>query len=81
MRLIDSDYDFNDIKLKPSELWTLCDDSCYDSIKGPLSALHKNPAGASGGKRNHKVGKRIHSYHVLGWAKPKSRRGSPSCST
>jgi hypothetical protein len=36
MRLIDIDYDFNDIKFKPSELWTLCDDSCYGSIKGLL---------------------------------------------
>uniref|UniRef100_M4BWE8 Uncharacterized protein n=1 Tax=Hyaloperonospora arabidopsidis (strain Emoy2) TaxID=559515 RepID=M4BWE8_HYAAE len=46
------DDDFNDTKFKPSELWTLRDDSCYGCIKSPLSALHKNPAGASGGERN-----------------------------
>ncbi len=62
MRPIDSDYDFNDIKFNPSELWTLCDESCYGSIKGPLSALHKNPAEASGGERNHKAGKHVHSH-------------------
>jgi hypothetical protein len=61
MRPIDSDYDFNDIKFKSSELWILCDDSCYDSIKGPLLALHKNLAGASKGERNHKAGKCVHS--------------------
>ncbi len=48
MRPIDNDYDFNDIKFKPSKLWTLCDDLCYNSIKGSLLALHKNPAGARG---------------------------------
>ncbi|CAK9207874.1 unnamed protein product [Sphagnum troendelagicum] len=71
MRPMDSDYDFNDIKFKPSELWTLCDNSCYGSIKGPLSTLHKNPAGASGGKHNHKASKRVHnrSRTRLGQAK------------
>jgi hypothetical protein len=71
MRPIDNDYDFNDIKFKPSELWTLCDDSCYGSIKGLLSTLHKNPTGASGGECNHKAGKRIHSCSCarLGQAK------------
>ncbi|CAK9873512.1 unnamed protein product [Sphagnum jensenii] len=53
---IDSDYDFNDIKFKPSELWTLCDIWCYGSIKGPLSTLHKNLARANRGKCNHKAG-------------------------
>jgi hypothetical protein len=49
----------------------LCDDLCYDSIKGLLSALHKNPTGASGGKCNHKAGKRVHSCSCarLGQAK------------
>jgi hypothetical protein len=61
MRPIDNDYDFNNIKFKLLELWTLCDDSCYGSIKGPLSALHKNLAGASGGEGNHKAGKRVHN--------------------
>ncbi|CAK9221855.1 unnamed protein product [Sphagnum troendelagicum] len=71
---IDSDYDFNDIKFKPSELWTLCDDWCYGSIKGPLSALHKNLAKASGGKCNHKAGKCVHSRSCarLGQAKIKT---------
>ncbi len=71
MRPIDNDYDFNDIKFKPSELWTLCDDSCYGSIKGLLSALHKNPIGANGGERNHKAGKHVHSRSCarLGQAK------------
>jgi len=73
MQPIDSDYDFNDIKFKPSELWTLCDNSCYGSIKGLLSALHKNPAGASGGECNHKAGKRVHNRSCarLGQAKIK----------
>jgi hypothetical protein len=74
MRPIDSDYDFNDIKFKSSELWTLCDDSCYSSIKGLLSTLHKNPSGASRGKHNHKASKRIHSRSCarLGQAKIKT---------
>ncbi len=42
-------------------MWTLCDDSCYGSTKGLLSALHKNPIEASGGERNHKAGKCVHS--------------------
>jgi hypothetical protein len=68
---IDNDYDFKDIKFKPSKLWTLCDDSCYICIKGPLSALHKNPARASRGECNHKVGKCVHSHSCarLGQAK------------
>jgi hypothetical protein len=72
---IDNDYDFNDIKFKPLELWMLCDDSCYGSIKGPLSALHKNPARASEGERNHKAGKRVHSRSCawLGQAKIETR--------
>jgi hypothetical protein len=71
MRPIDSDYDFNNIKFKPSELWTLCDDSCYGSIKGSLLALHKNSTRASGGERNHKAGKHVHnrSRTQLGQAK------------
>jgi hypothetical protein len=61
MRLIDNDYDFNDIKFKSLELWMLCDDLWYGSIKGPLSTLHKNPAGASEGDHNHKANKCVHS--------------------
>ena len=45
----------------PSELWTIYDDHYYGVIKGCLFALHKNPTGASGGERNHKAAKRIHS--------------------
>ncbi len=68
---INNDYNFNDIKFKPSKLWTLCDDSCYGSIKGSLSPLHKNSIRASGGERNHKAGKRVHSrsHARLGQAK------------
>jgi hypothetical protein len=44
----DDDIDFQDTMMKPSELWTLCDDSCYGAIKSSLSAIHRNPAGASG---------------------------------
>ena len=61
IRKKDTDDDFSDVKFKPSQLWTLCDESIYGSIKGPLSALHKNPAGASGGERKHKAAKRGHS--------------------
>ncbi len=61
MRPIDNDYDFNDIKFKSSKLWTLCGNLCYGSIKGLLLALHKNPAEANEGDRNHKVGKCVHS--------------------
>ena len=57
----DKDFDFGDIMMKPSELWALCDDSCYGSIKHALSALHRNPPGASGGERNHKSAKHVHS--------------------
>ena len=53
--------DFEDYMMKPSELWTLCDDSDYGSIKHLLSAVHRNPAGASGGERNHKSAKHVHS--------------------
>ena len=53
--------DFEDIMMKPSELWTLCDDSDYSAIKHLLSAVHRNPAGASGGERNHKSAKHVHS--------------------
>ena len=45
----------------PSILWTLSDDHYYGAIKGCLFALHKNPTGASGGERNHKATKHIHS--------------------
>ena len=53
--------DFEDTMMKPSELWTLCDDSDYSAIKHRLSAVHCNPAGASGGERNHKSAKQVHS--------------------
>ncbi len=53
--------DFEDTMMKPSELWTLCDDSEYSAIKHPLSAVHQNAAGASGGERNHKSAKQVHS--------------------
>ena len=54
--------DFEDYMMKPLELWTLCDDSDYGgSIKHLLSAVHCNPARASGGERNHKSAK--HGVH------------------
>jgi len=36
--------DFEDTAMKPSELWTLCDDSEYGSIKHLLCSVHRNPA-------------------------------------
>jgi hypothetical protein len=57
----DKNSDFEDVMMKPAELWTLCDDNCYGAIKLPISAVHRNPAGASGGERNHKSAKRVHS--------------------
>jgi hypothetical protein len=78
MRPIDNDYDFNDIKFKPSELWTLCDDLCYGSITGLLLALHKNPSRAS------TITRQANAFtvtHTLGWAKPRSKWGPPYCST
>ena len=57
---IELDNEFHDTQFKTSELWSLSDDACYGTIKGPLSALQKNPAGASGGVRNHKAAKRVH---------------------
>ena len=56
----DNNGDFEDSEMKPSELWTLCDDSEYGSIKHLLCAVHRNPAGASGGERNHKAAKYVH---------------------
>ena len=53
--------DVNDIKSKPSDLWTECDGSCYGYMKSPPSALHKNPAGARGGDSNNNAAKRFHS--------------------
>ncbi|CAK9237534.1 unnamed protein product [Sphagnum troendelagicum] len=60
MRPLNADHDFEEVLFKPSELWSLCDDSSYGSLKGPLSAVHCNPAGAAGGERNHKAAKRVH---------------------
>ena len=45
----------------PFELWTLFEDRYYGAMTGCLFALHKNPTGASGGERNHKAAKRVHS--------------------
>ena len=43
--------DFEDTMMKLSELWTLCNnDSEFCAIKHLLSAVHCNPAGASGGE-------------------------------
>ena len=53
--------DFEDTMMKPVELWTMCDDADFGNIKHLLSALHRNPAGASGGERNHKSAKHVHS--------------------
>ncbi|CAM6070616.1 unnamed protein product [Sphagnum tenellum] len=40
MRPMNADHDFEEVLFKPSELWSLCDDSSYGSLKGPLSAVH-----------------------------------------
>ncbi|CAK9883250.1 unnamed protein product [Sphagnum jensenii] len=60
MRPLNADHDFEEVLFKPSELWSLCDDSSYGSLKGPLSAVHCNPARAAGGERNHKAAKHVH---------------------
>jgi len=53
---------FKDTMMKPSELRMLSGDSYYtSSIKHLLSAVHRNVAGASGGERNHKSAKLVHS--------------------
>jgi hypothetical protein len=62
---------FEDNMMKPSELWTLCNDSDYSSIKHLLSVVHPNPAGASEGEQNHKSAKHVssHLHARLGAAK------------
>ena len=72
----DKDDDFSDITFKPSELWTLSDDHYYGAIKGRLSALHKNPTGASGGERNHKAAKRVHNRSRARLGKHKIETGT-----
>ena len=57
------------------ELWTLYDDHYYGTIKGRLSALHKNPTWASGGERNHKATKCIHSRSQARLGKHKIETG------
>ena len=59
-----------------SELSTLSDNHYYGAIKGRLSALHKNPTGASGGERNHKAAKRIHSRSRARLGKHKIETGT-----
>jgi hypothetical protein len=76
VRPMDKDDDFNDITFKPSELWTLFDDHYYGAINGRLSALHKNPTGASGGERNHKAAKRVHSRSRAWLGKHKIETGT-----
>jgi hypothetical protein len=56
-----TDDDFHDVAMKPHILWILADDTRYGNRKGPLAALHQNPTGASGGERNRKAAKRVHS--------------------
>ena len=77
----DNSIDFEDTAMKPSELWTLCDDSEYGSIKYLLCSVHRNLAGASGGERNHK-GCNVCGVLSLvqceqGWARPTSRAALP----
>jgi hypothetical protein len=57
----DYDMDFSDVEQKPHILWSLADKTVYGDLKKVLVAVHQNPAGASGGQRNHKTGKRVHS--------------------
>ncbi len=61
VRVIQDDDDFADVLAKPEDLWALADDSTYPNMKNLLSAMHKNPTGASVGERNHKSAKRVHS--------------------
>jgi len=61
VRVIQDDDDFADVLAKPQDLWALADDSTYLNMKNLLSAMHKNPTGASVGERNHKSAKRVHS--------------------
>ena len=68
--------DFEDIKMKPLELWTLCDDCDYGAIKHVLSAVHQNPTGASGGERNHKSAKHVHSKLRARLGQGKVERGT-----
>ena len=56
----DSNGDFKDSEMKPSELWTFCNDSEYCWIKHQLCAVYRNPAGASRGERIHKAVKYLH---------------------
>ena len=60
----------------PSELWTLSNKHYYGVIKGCLSTLHKNPTGASGGERNHKAAKHIHSRSRARLGKHKIETGT-----
>jgi len=61
VRVIQDDDDFADVLAKSEDLWALADDSTYPNMKNLLSAMHKNPTGASVGERNHKSAKRVHS--------------------
>ena len=56
------------------ELWTLFEDRYYGAMTGCLFAFHKNPTGASGGERNHKVGKRLHSGSGAQWGNHKAAK-------
>ncbi len=76
VRPMDKDDDFSDITFKPSELWTLFDDHYYGAINDRLFALHKNPTGASGGERNHKAAKRVHSRSRARLGKHKIETGT-----
>jgi hypothetical protein len=61
IRVIQYDDNFANVLAKPQDLWALADDSTYPNMKNLLSAMHKNPTGASAGERNHKSAKRVHS--------------------
>jgi hypothetical protein len=60
MRPLSADHNFKDVLLKSSELWFLSYNTLYGLLKGPLSAVHCNPAGVAGGEHNHKAAKRVH---------------------
>jgi hypothetical protein len=60
--------------MKPSELWALCNNSCYEAIKHVLSAVQRNAVGASGGERNIISQQSMCTVvYTFGWAKPRLR--------
>jgi hypothetical protein len=66
---MDKNGDFEDTEIKPSALWTLCDDAENGSI----------PAGASGGDCNHNAAKHVHRALRARLGQAKIDRGTSIC--